>query len=45
MDDFRSSATNPINVLALARAPSGSAWVSIWVTSSKTRLLVRPDGS
>jgi hypothetical protein len=27
-----SSATNPINVLVLFRAPSGSAWVSIWVT-------------
>ena len=36
-----SSATNPINMLALARALSGSAWVSIWVTTS----ILRADGS
>jgi len=32
-----SSATNPINELSVVRAPSGAAWVSIWVTTSALR--------
>jgi hypothetical protein len=36
-----SSATNPINELGVVRAPSSTAWVSIWVTTSA----LRADGS